>query len=103
MADRIVLTNPDLVTRIEKYGKQMELDPSAALEKLVTVAINRINALRKYAAKESEKGEIKKSPPAKKPAAKKQPEKKSPPKKTKAKKPEIVPQPESDAQEAPAQ
>ena len=48
----IKLSDEGAVKAVEKYAKKRNLDPVAAAERLLTVAIHRINATDKYAAKQ---------------------------------------------------
>jgi outer membrane biosynthesis protein TonB len=76
---KVSISEPANVLAVERYAKQMGLSADAAVEKLITVAKNRINALRKHAKKKADEAPLSderkpkaKKEPKPKPAAKKE-------------------------------
>lgn len=55
---RIVITDAEMVGTINKYAKQTGLEPGEAALKMLGVAKSRLNALRAYAKKQAEMGEL---------------------------------------------
>lgn len=49
----ITINNPDAVKTVEQYAKQYEIPNTEAGARLIDIAKRRINALRKYDAKDA--------------------------------------------------
>ena len=79
---KATVKDPEALLAIQRYAKQNGISEDQAADKLVLVARNRINALRKHARKMAEQGELPKVKAAAKvtPAKKAKPAKKATPK-----------------------